>query len=63
MPNYDPQPRAKAGFDFIHIDLGGDRTTLPNTNTDMLVFDEDIPPTTKKSRYFMIITDNYTRYR
>jgi hypothetical protein len=29
----------------------------------MLVFDEDISPTVKGSRYFMIITDDYTRYR
>jgi hypothetical protein len=63
MPNYESQPRAKTAFDFIHIDLSSGRSILPNANTDMLIFDKDIPPIVKGSRYFIIITDDYTRYR
>jgi hypothetical protein len=29
----------------------------------MLTFDDDIPPTFKGAKYFMIITDDYSRYR
>jgi hypothetical protein len=29
----------------------------------MLIFDDDIPPTPKGVKYFMIITDDYSRYR
>jgi hypothetical protein len=29
----------------------------------MLTFDDDIPPISKSAKYFMIITDNYSRYR
>jgi hypothetical protein len=29
----------------------------------MLTFDDDIPPTPKDVKYFIIITDNYSRYR
>jgi transposase InsO family protein len=29
----------------------------------MLTFDDDIPPILKGAKYFMIITDNYSRYR
>jgi hypothetical protein len=29
----------------------------------MLIFNDDIPPTFKGVKYFMIITDNYSRYR
>ena len=29
----------------------------------MLTFDDDIPPTPKGAKYFMIITDDYSRYR
>jgi transposase InsO family protein len=29
----------------------------------MLTFDDDIPLTLKGAKYFMIITDNYSRYR
>ena len=61
--NHQPQPRADGPFDLIHIDLGGGRSTLPNAETRMLILDEDIPPTAKGCKYFMIITDDYTRYR
>ena len=50
MPNHDSQSRVKAAFDFIHIDLGGGRTILSNASTDMLVFDEDILSTIKRSQ-------------
>jgi hypothetical protein len=62
-PNHEPQARAEARFDLIHIDLDGGRTTLPMANSRMLIFDDDIPPTLKSSKYFMIVTDDYTRYR
>ena len=29
----------------------------------MLIFDDDIPPTPRGAKYFMIITDDYSRYR
>jgi hypothetical protein len=29
----------------------------------MLTFDDNIPPISKGAKYFMIITDNYSRYR
>jgi hypothetical protein len=29
----------------------------------MLTFDDDIPPIPKGVKYFIIITDNYSRYR
>jgi hypothetical protein len=29
----------------------------------MLIFNDDIPPILKDAKYFMIITDNYSRYR
>jgi hypothetical protein len=29
----------------------------------MLTFDDDIPPISKGAKYFMIITDDYSRYR
>jgi hypothetical protein len=29
----------------------------------MLTFDDDIPPILKGAKYFMIITDDYSRYR
>jgi hypothetical protein len=29
----------------------------------MLIFDDDIPSTSKDAKYFIIITDNYSRYR
>lgn len=63
IPNHEPQTRAKAMFDLIHIDLGGGRTTLPIANSRMLIFDDDITPTPKGAKLFMIITDDYSRYR
>jgi hypothetical protein len=29
----------------------------------MLIFDDNIPPTPKGAKYFMIIIDDYSRYR
>jgi hypothetical protein len=29
----------------------------------MLTFDDDIPPTPKSAKYFIIITDDYSRHR
>jgi hypothetical protein len=36
---------------------------LPIANNRMLIYDDDIPPTPKGSKYFMIVTDDYTRFR
>jgi hypothetical protein len=63
IPNHKPQPRAKAAFDLIHVDLDGDKKSLPKANSRILTFDDDIPPTPKGAKYFMIITDDYSRYR
>jgi hypothetical protein len=60
---FEPQPRAKAIFDLIYIDLGGGKKSLPKTNSRILTFDDDIPLTSKSAKYFMIITDDYSRYR
>jgi hypothetical protein len=61
--NHEPQTRAEAIFDLIHVDLGGGKNNLPKANSRMLTFDDDIPPTPKGAKYFMIITDDYSRYR
>jgi hypothetical protein len=50
-------------FDLIHVNLGGGKNSLPKTNSRMLIFNDDIPPIPKGAKYFMIITDNYSRYR
>jgi hypothetical protein len=63
IPNYKPQTRVEAIFDLIHVDLGGGKNSLLKTNSRMLIFNDDIPPTPKGVKYFMIITDNYSRYR
>jgi GAG-pre-integrase domain len=63
IPNYEPQIRAEAIFDLIHINLDGGKNSLPKTNSRMLTFDDNIPPIPKGVKYFMIITDNYSRYR
>jgi hypothetical protein len=63
IPNHKPQPRVKAAFDLIHVDLSGGKKSLPKANSRMLTFDDDIPPTPKGAKYFMIITDDYSRYR
>jgi hypothetical protein len=63
IPNHEPQPRAETIFDLIHVDLGGGKKSLSKANSRILTFDDDIPPTPKGAKYFMIITDNYSRYR
>jgi hypothetical protein len=63
IPNHEPQTRADSIFDLIHVDLGGGKNSLPKANSRMLTFDDDIPPTSKGAKYFMIITDDYSRYR
>jgi hypothetical protein len=63
IPNHEPQTRAETAFDLIHVNLGGGKNSLPKTNSRMLTFDDDIPPTPKGAKYFMIITDNYSRHR
>ena len=50
-------------FDLIHVNLNGGKKSLPKANSRMLTFDYDIPPTLKGAKYFIIITDNYSRYR
>jgi GAG-pre-integrase domain len=61
--NHEPQIRAEAIFDLIHVNLGGDKNSLLKTNSRMLTFNDDIPPIPKGAKYFMIITDDYSRYR
>jgi hypothetical protein len=63
IPNHEPQTRAETAFDLIHVNLGGGKNSLPKANSRMLTFDDDIPPTPKGAKYFMIITDNYSRHR
>jgi hypothetical protein len=63
IPNHEPQTRAETAFDLIHVNLGGGKNSLPKTNSRMLTFDDDIPPTPKGAKYFMIITDDYSRHR
>ena len=64
--SHKQQERANAKLDFIHIDLAGGKSSLTE-DSDILQIDlfddEDIPPTQKGSRYFMLITDDYSRYR
>ena len=50
-------------FDLIYVDLNGDKKSLPKANSRILIFDDDIPLTLKDAKYFMIITDDYSRYR
>jgi hypothetical protein len=61
--NHEPQIRAEAAFDLIHVNLDGGKNSLPKANSRMLTFDDDIPPTPKGAKYFMIITDDYSQYR
>jgi GAG-pre-integrase domain len=63
IPNHKSQSRAETAFDLIHIDLGGGKKSLLKANSRMLTFDDNIPFTLKGAKYFMIITDNYSRYR
>jgi hypothetical protein len=63
IPNHKPQTRVEAAFDLIHVDLGGGKNSLPKANSRMLIFDDDIPPIPKGAKYFIIITDDYSRYR
>jgi hypothetical protein len=63
IPNHKPQTRAEAIFDLIHINLGGGKNSLPKANSRMLTFDDDIPPTPKGAKYFIIIIDDYSRHR
>jgi hypothetical protein len=63
IPNHKSQTRADSIFDLIHVNLGGDKNSLPKTNSRMLTFNDDIPPIFKGAKYFMIITDDYSRHR
>jgi hypothetical protein len=63
IPNHEPQSRAETAFDLIHVDLGGGKKSLPKANSRMLTFDDNISPILKGAKYFMIITDDYSRYR
>jgi hypothetical protein len=63
IPNHKPQSRAEAAFDLIYVDLSGGKKSLLKANSRMLTFDDNIPPIPKGAKYFMIITDNYSRYR
>jgi hypothetical protein len=41
----------------------GPKNSLLKANSRMLTFDDDISPISKGAKYFMIITDDYSRYR
>ena len=53
----------EAIFDLIYINLNDGRTSLLIANSRILIFNDDIPLTPGGSKYFMIITDDYSRYR
>ena len=67
-PSHAPQQRTEVKLDKIHIDLAGGGVTLRSTihsttGTVEFIYDNADTPTTKNSRYFMLITDNYSRHR
>jgi hypothetical protein len=64
--SHKQQERAKAKLDFIHVDLTGGKNSLFEKSdiTQVDLFDkEGISFIQKGLRYFMLITDNYSRYR
>ena len=62
ISNHQPQTRATAMFDLIYVDLGGGQGTLPGA-TSFTSYDEELPPTPRDAKRFIILTDDYTRYR
>jgi hypothetical protein len=74
-PSHTPRARAKARLDRIHINLVSGGATLPPTIKTIsilnpgTVFEEEFDyeladvASTKGARYFMLITDDYSRYR
>jgi GAG-pre-integrase domain len=63
IPNHKSQTRAETAFDLIHVNLGGSKNNLLKANSRMLIFNDDIPPIPKGAKYFIIITDDYSRHR
>jgi hypothetical protein len=63
ISNHKFLTRAEAAFDLIYVNLGGGKNSLLKANSRMLTFNDDIPPISKGVKYFMIITDDYSRYR
>jgi hypothetical protein len=68
IPSHIPQERAKAKFDRIHIDIAGGGATLPPAISNAIEdgefdYKNADTPSLRGARYFMIITDDYSRYR
>jgi hypothetical protein len=66
--NHIPQERAKAKLDRIHINIAGGSATLPpaiNNAIEDGEFDykNANTPSFRGARYFIIITNDYSRYR
>ena len=49
-------------FDLIHVDLGGGQGTLSDAISS-ISYDKELLSTPKGAKRFMILTDDYTRYR
>jgi hypothetical protein len=74
-PSYTPKIRAKAKLDRIYINLADGDTTLPliikiiNILNPGIIFEEEFDyeladvASIKDARYFILIIDNYSRYR
>ena len=68
IPSHIPQERAKAKLDRIHIDIASGDATLPPAISNAIEDSEfnykNIDtPSLRGARYFMIITNDYSRYR
>jgi histone deacetylase 1/2 len=68
IPSHTPQERAKARLDLIHIDIAGGGATLPSTVATAMEdgefdYKNADTPSLRGARYFMIIIDDYSRYR
>ena len=57
------QIRAKFKLDKIYIDLNSGRPILPATNAKLLVFNENVRFTIREFCYFIILINNFSRYR
>jgi hypothetical protein len=68
IPNHEPQPRAEAKLDRIHINIAGGGATLPPAIAEAIEDSEFDYKNASQSlmrgaRYFILITDDYFRYR
>jgi hypothetical protein len=68
IPNHKSQSRAEAKLNRIHIDIAGGSATLPPTIAKAIEDSEfdyknASQPSMRGARYFILITDDYSRYR